>query len=296
MIISDLNVITIAEALECPKGTEVKVQGNITHSLKPRKLWKGISQFIVIKDRTGSIGCNISVKGIEEGFELGENVMVVGERGEYPEKDRRTGQATGGIVKNINGYVESNWLDANADLEEEKAKTEETQHEVTEVTKEEYYGKKATIEQPKYVQNDYWRDKFLLDVERQEMYKENNEFIVRECAIKAVTELACSGGSFVKDKEAYYQWAEDIVKWIKNEVDEEEFKFKTEANMIISGLSPLKKTEIIDWINEARIGTDIEDDDQFLIKLNVQVLSHQTIKELRETVDIMMKYFNVTQG
>ena len=294
MTISDLNVITIAEALECPKGTEVKVRGSITHSLKPRKLWKGISQFIVIKDRTDSIGCNISVKGIEEGFELGENVMVVGERGEYPEKDRRTGQATGGIVKNINGYVESNWMDANADIEEEKARIEEIQHDDENGALEK--AKEKTIAQPKYTAETYWKDKFLLDVERQEMYKENNEFIVRECAIKAVTELACSGGSFVKDKEAYYQWANDIVKWIKDEVDEEEFKFKTEANMIISGLSPLKKGEIIDWINEARIGTDIEDDDQFLIKLNVQVLSHQTIKELRETVDIMMKYLNEAQG
>ena len=297
MTVSDLNVITIAEALECPKGTEVKVQGSITHSLKPRKLWKGISQFIVIKDRTGSIGCNISVKGIEEGFELGENVMVVGERGEYPEKDRRTGQATGGIVKNINGYVESNWMDANADLD--LSHVEEEVHEET--SEKPRVDVPIIITQQKYTAESYWKDKFLLDVERQEMYKENNEFIVRECAIKAVTELTCARLPWGDDgglinKEQYFKFAGEVVKWIKNEVDEEEFKFKTEANMIISGLSPLKKGEIIDWINEARIGTDIEDDGQFLIKLNVQVLSHQTIKELRETVDIMMEYFNETQG
>ncbi|MHA1483478.1 MAG: hypothetical protein ACTSQA_08610, partial [Candidatus Heimdallarchaeaceae archaeon] len=60
--------------------------------------------------------------------------------------------------------------------------------------------------------------------------------------------------------------------------------------------SPLKKAEIIDWINNVRIGTDIESDEDFLVKLNVQVLSAQTIKDLRETVDTMMKYLHVTKG
>ena len=55
-------------------------------------------------------------------------------------------------------------------------------------------------------------------------------------------------------------------------------------------MSPLKKAEIIDWINKTRTGTTIEEDEDFLINLNVQVLSHQTVKELRETVDTMMKY------
>ena len=60
--------------------------------------------------------------------------------------------------------------------------------------------------------------------------------------------------------------------------------------MIISGLSPLKKQGIVDWINDKRVGTTIEGDEDFLINLNVQVLPHQTVKELRETVDAMMKY------
>ena len=282
MPISDLDVITIAEAKDCQKGTGVKIQGMITHSLQPRKMWKGISQFIVVKDDTESIGCNVSAKSISDGYELGENVMVVGERGEYPEKDRRTGQPTGGVVKNINGYVESNWMDVEDEVKEEVKEPEET-------IVEEEPVEKVTIKQKPYVQNDYWKDKFLLDVERQEMYKINNDYIVRECAIKAVTELVGNKEMGITGVDSYFEFADRIVKWIKDE--NENFEEDTEANMIISGLSPLKKQGIVDWINEKRIGTDIEEDRDFLIKLNVQVLSHQTIKELRETVDTMMKYF-----
>ena len=294
---SDLDVITIGEALECPRGTEVKIQGMITHSLLPRKLWKGISQFIVVKDDTETIGCNVSVKSINEGYELGEKVMVVGERGEYPEKDRMTKQPTGGVVKNINGYVESNWVDVEDDIREKDTSSADMADEYTSKKIEtemenaaEEKDEKIVIKQKPYVQNDYWRDKFLLDVERQEMYKVNNEYIVRECAIKAVTELAGihlfpDGINFTKE---YFKFADEIVEWIKDE--NENFEEDTEANMIISGLSPLKKQGIVDWINDKRVGTTIEGDEDFLINLNVQVLPHQTVKELRETVDAMMKY------
>ena len=304
MPISDLDVITIAEAKDCQKGTEVKIQGMITHSLQPRKMWKGISQFIVVKDNTESIGCNVSAKSISDGYELGENVMVVGERGEYPEKDRRTGQPTGGVVKNINGYVESNWLDVADEQNEEhekqtshpdmadeytSKKIETEMENEAEENSEKVALNRVVVKQKPYVQNDYWRDKFLLDVERQEMYKINNDYIVRECAIKAVTELVGNKEMGITGVDSYFEFADRIVKWIKDE--NENFEEDTEANMIISGLSPLKKQGIVDWINEKRIGTDIEEDRDFLIKLNVQVLSHQTIKELRETVDTMMKYF-----
>ncbi|TET08475.1 MAG: hypothetical protein E3J83_03250 [Candidatus Atribacteria bacterium] len=280
MTLSDLELVKIQEVLELPKGTPVKIRGRVTHSLKPRKLWKGISQFIVLGDATGSIGCNVSCENIDNGYELDENLVIVGERGEYPEKDRRTGQLTGGVVKNINGYVESSFIDADEDLKEE-----ETDQPSDDTSK--------TVSVPKYRQEDYWKDKFLLDVERQEVYNANNETIIRECAIKAVTELA--GIKFFPEginfKKRYFEFAEEIVNWIKNDAD---FKLKTEANLIISGLSPLKKAEIIDWINEARMGTDLEEESQFLIKLDVQILSAQTVKELRETVDKMMKYF--TEG
>ena len=283
MILSDVGLSTIAEVLELSKGESVKIKGQVTHSLRPRKLWKGISQFIVLKDETETIGCNVSCDSIDNGYELGESLVVVGERGEYPEKDKRTGQLTGGVVKNINGYVESSFIDANEDMKETEPEVETVDNKPKE--------KPVAIKQEKYTSETYWKDKFLLDVERQESYKANNETIIRECAIKAVTELASRGGSFITSEQEYYAWADKIVDWIK---DEEDFKLKTEANLIISGLSPLKKAEIIDWINNVRIGTDIEEDDDFLIKLNVQTLPAQTVKELRETVDTMMKYFLVS--
>lgn len=290
MKISDLEVSTIEEVKEFQAGTSVKIKGSVTTALKPRKLWKGISQFIVIKDNTDSIGCNVSCESINEGYELGENLFVVGDRGEYPEKDRRTGQLTGNQVKNINGYVEEKWVDLNEDLKEEAKVEDETELD-KKMTKEFVDNNKVT--QPKYRQEDYWRDKFLLDVERQEIYKGNNDTIIRECAIKAVTSMYAIPDEyhekpFITNEQSYFEFADRIVNWIKND---EDFKLQTEANLIISGLSPLKKAEIVDWINEVRIGTDIEDDDQFLIKLNVQVLPAQTVKELRETVDTMMKYF-----
>lgn len=284
MTLSNLELMEIQEALEVPKGTSVKIRGRVKHSLKPRKLWKGISQFIVLEDRVSSIGCNVSCDSIDNGYELGENLVIVGERGEYPEKDRRTGQLTGGVVKNINGYVENNWIEADEDLEKEEEEDRSPERVESQV-----------VSVPKYRQEDYWKDKFLLDVERQDIYKANNETIIRECAIKAVTEVLVARitkGTSMDNKE-YFEMAGEIVEWIKDDAD---FKFKTEADMIISGLSPLKKAEIVDWINNARIGTDIEDDEQFLIKLNVQVLPAQTVKELRETVDTMMKYFKVTKG
>ena len=284
MTLSNQKSITIKEALELKAGERVKIEGYVKHALKPKKLWKGIFQFIVLKDNTETIGCNVSCDSIDNGYELGENLCVVGERGEYPEKDRRTGQLTGNKVQNINGYVESNWLEADREVvvTEKEGKEE----------KEEKKQEKIIVSVPKYKQEDYWRDKFLLDVERQETYKANNDTIIRECAIKAVTDLVTGTSPIIMEsKKDYFKFADEIVAYIKNDT---EWKLPIEANMIISGLSPMKKAEIIDWINNVRMGTDIEDDDDFLIKLNVQKLSVQTIKELRETVDTMMKYFLVT--
>ena len=281
MTLSNQKSITIKEALELKAGERVKIEGYVKHALKPKKLWKGIFQFIVLKDNTETIGCNVSCDSIDNGYELGENLCVVGERGEYPEKDRRTGQLTGNKVQNINGYVESRWLEVG----EEVSMAEE----VNEDMKKE---KPIVVDMPKYRQEDYWKDKFLLDVERQETYKSNNDTIIRECAIKAVTDLVTGTSPIIMESKAdYFKFADEIVAYIKNDT---EWKLPIEANMIISGLSPMKKAEIIDWINNVRMGTDIEDDDDFLIKLNVQKLSAQNIKELRETVDIMMKYFLVT--
>ena len=228
---------------------------------------------------------------------MGENLTVVGDRGEYPEKDKRTGQLTGNKVKNINGYVEEKWIDADEDLRETSYPNmaDEYTSKKIEIEMENEAETRKIIKQPKYTAETYWKDKFLLDVERQESYKANNETIIRECAIKAATEIVVGKVDYlgITSVDSYFEFADRITEWIK---DENAFKLRTEANLIISGLSPLKKAEIIDWINNVRMGTDIEDDEQFLIKLNVQVLPAQTVKELRETVDTMMKYFYVTKG
>lgn len=285
MTLANLDVSTIEEVKGFEKGKPIKIKGTVKTALQPRKLWKGISQFIVLEDNTDSIGCNVSPNSLDEGYDLGETLVIVGEVNEYPEKDRQTKQLTGKLIKTVNGYVESSFINADEDLETEK------RSEVASEPKTE----KIVIKQKAYVQNDYWKDKFLLDVERQEMYRGNNETIIRECAVKAVTELAVARLSTATpmEEKQYFEFADKIVDWIKDDAD---FKLKTEANLIISGLSPMKKAEIVGWIEKVRKDTAIEDDEEFLIQLNVQVLSAQTIKELRETVDTMMKYFHVTKG
>ena len=119
------------------------------------------------------------------------------------------------------------------------------------------------------------------------MQKENNKLIVRECAIKAATEITVAeigqGGTLAVD--GYKKLADIVVDWI-NTNSEEEAEIEeqvTDRDLILSGVKT--KAEIIAYLGNRRKGTPYERDDEFYVGLGCQILTHQKKEELIETVE-----------
>ena len=168
--------------------SNVEVEGEITYTTKPKnvkgekegKSYDFWSQFIVISDDTGKIGCNLTFGEEKESLGKGDSAKIKGTIEEYKNKD-------GNIVKTLRGKV--------VKIMEEEGK------------KETSIGGNG----------DYWNAKYQLDLERIKIDKERNEknnlYIARECAIKAVTELVKTKTMKSKD---YFSFAEKIVNYIYN--------------------------------------------------------------------------------
>lgn len=287
----------ILEVHDFEKGKEVEIQGQVTYSMEPRQYGKNISQFIVVEDETGKQGCNITLGSMEDKFVNGNNVHVEGVVDKYLNKKNPNPDGSFPIATSIKGYVVEETI-SNEDFPYGANVGESYKDDPLPVDGEEGFARIADnstkkplpakserkpIElknpQPKQTymtQQDYWREKSFRDIE-------NNKCIVRECAIKAVTELAVAkiANGLKSDDVAYFKFAEEIVDWIyKNPQAEEQI---IEEDLILSGAKT--KAEIIDYITEIRAGTPYEQDAEFYVALGCQLLKAQTKAELIETVE-----------
>jgi len=146
--------IEIKEMNRASEGDTIELEGNIIRTLKPNEGEYGWSQFIVIKDATGEQGAWLKLEGDEDKVTKGSSIKVKGKVGkEY--KDSK------GVMKRSLNNCE---FEVN------------TKAEVSHGGSTGGNGSNGT-------KDNYWEKKFEWD-------KHVQFVIIRECAIKSVTELA----------------------------------------------------------------------------------------------------------
>lgn len=149
---------------------------------EPYNFW---SQFIVVDDGTGKMGCNVSVKDEDDGLTKGVIARVKGKLKEWEGKRSIQGKliaiSKGDKVTDVQQERAEEYFD-------EKAKEEKKEAKPVAVAK--------PVSKP---ENNVWEEKDLR--------------IARECAIKAVTELVCA--KIMKNKD-FFNFADSLVKYIYN--------------------------------------------------------------------------------
>jgi len=200
------------------------VEGETTYVNVPRHIegdnekghYNFWSQFVVIDDGTGNIGCNVSFN--KEEYRLTEGVIakVKGRLEEYEDK---------------NGEIQRSLRCSLVGVSEKEKTTD-----VKQKTAEKYFEDKAKE-----------REETSTKEPSKNVSKENDLHIVRECAIKAVTELAKvdpSKGNFkikISTKKDFFGFADEIVDYIYEGLQKEEAAVKAKAE---DGV-PLNKEEKI---------------------------------------------------
>ena len=180
--------------------SNIEIEGKVTYTEVPEhregesKKAKGghydfWSQTIHIDDDTGAIECSISVKDENDGIEKGVVARVKGKLAEWQ-----------GVRKIQGKLIAISKGDRVIDVQQERAEEYFEEKAKEEKIETEQAGKviqaKAGLFKP---DNNVWEAKDLR--------------IARECAVKAVTELACAG--LLKGKE-FFPFANTIVKYIYN--------------------------------------------------------------------------------
>lgn len=169
----------------------ITIEGRIIRVLKPRESQYGWSQFVVVKDDTGEMGSNINIENEEAKYQGGEYIQVKGKISQYVKGGKPNVSLNGSVIDEIT-KVE--------DVSQEKPITQPISQPTQKTTQ--------PTTQKEYTNNDYWYDKTLRDIE-------NNKCIVRECAIKAVTEMAAAG-VYLDNKgvDQFFKTADEIVDYI----------------------------------------------------------------------------------
>ena len=202
------------------EGDTIELEGKVAFAKKPNsKDFEGTtvwSQFIVLKDKTGEQGCWLKLDSEEEKVSKNSSIKVKGKVGEEYEDSK------GKMKRSLNNCTFEG----------------DTKGTASKSTQNNGNGK-----------GDYWTKKLELDIKKAEWDKKVQFIIVRECAIKAVTELAKVNpdkGNFkikVNTEKDFFEFADKIVAHI--------YKSSREA--------PVAKTEKEERIEEAkRIAGDTE--------------------------------------
>jgi len=187
--------IKLNEMSRTKEGDVVEIEGKVNYTAIPRSGQYGWSQWIVIKEGKDEQGCWVYLEQDEEGNCLdkiikGAYIKLKGTVKEFTNKKNQPD-------KSVNGKV------------------------IDEIVKVENVSKEKPISQPisqqntvektvekEYTNNDYWYDKTLREIE-------NNKCIVRECAIKAVSEQVARNNPFaINDKTMFFGFADEIVDYI----------------------------------------------------------------------------------
>ncbi|MHA1420446.1 MAG: OB-fold nucleic acid binding domain-containing protein, partial [Candidatus Heimdallarchaeaceae archaeon] len=169
----------------------ITIEGRITKTPRaPKESQYGWSQFIIIKDDTEEIGSNINIENAEDAYKVGQYIQIKGKVSKYMKGKYPNVSLNGNVLDEI--------------VKEEKEE---------DVSQEKPKDNTQPVEQPGQIfmsKDDYWREKALRDIE-------NNKCIVRECAIKAVSEEAVINLFNIVDEKQYFGIADKIVDYINNE-------------------------------------------------------------------------------
>ena len=176
----------------------ITTEGRIIRVLKPRESQYGCSQFIVVKDDTGEMGSNINIENEEAKYQGGEYIQVKGKVSRYVKGGKPNISLNGNVL---------NEIVRDEDVSQEKPISQPITQPISQPTQKTM--KKTT--QKEYTNNDYWYDKTLREIE-------NNKCIVRECAIKAVSEQVARNNPFaINDKTMFFGFADEIIDYIYDE-------------------------------------------------------------------------------
>ena len=178
--------IKIEEMVRATEDDQVELEGKVFRANDPNEGEYGWSQFIVVKDDTGEQGCWLKLDGEEDKVSKGSTISLKGKVGkEYTDK-------RGKKARSVN----------NCEFSVKSSDTKDIQEtETTNGTKD-----------------NYWEKKFKYEVQRDPKVQ---LAIARQCAIKAVTELAVSASKILplKTEKDYFAFADKIVSYIYKDID-----------------------------------------------------------------------------
>ena len=175
----------------------ISIEGKLTKAYKPKEGQYGWSQFVVIEDDTANIGSNINIENEESLYSIGQYIKIKGKVSKYVKGGKSGISLNGNVIDEI-------------------VKADE---EVSQVKPNDQLKVQPNSQSQEYTKDDYWRDKTAREVE-------NNKCIVRECAIKASTEIVTGASPIIiESKEEYFKLADEIVDYInKNQTKIEMIK------------------------------------------------------------------------
>jgi len=186
----------IEEMPRASEGDTIELEGKVFRLKAPNSnnfdggiVW---SQFVILKDSTGEQGCWLKLDSQEDAVTKGTQISIKGKLGkEYTTSRGKKARSINNCDFEVIGKVQ-----APAESSGQSSQSGTTTQSGT--------------------KDNYWEKKFKYEVLRDPKVQ---LIIVRQTAIKAVTELASSGGSMIKNKKDYYNWADEIVSYIFKGID-----------------------------------------------------------------------------
>ena len=264
----------ILELHSMAKGTECEVTGVITYEAEPKpvKYGQGLNQFVVIEDNaqggTSSVGVNISLSKIEDGFYKGEKVVVQGKVDKYP--DRKQPLQPDGT------FPTKTSLKAVSVEKVVEAEDFHEQEEATSTPVASVMTGKDIEEANKPAENNYVTEK-----EKERIMWEKKDLVVaKESACKTVATWVVSGHILLKD---YFAWVEKLVDCFYSEDDK--FATITQANLMSSKLVTVTKVEALAWIRDHMWNTEHATEAELIKALHVKPFDKQLLPELLDTIE-----------
>jgi len=190
----------IAKVKELPNGVNgITIEGRIIKTPgSPRDSEFGWSQMVILKDDTAEIGSWINIESAETAYKVGQYLKVQGKVSKYVKGGKQ------GISLN-NGKVLEEII-----KDDDVSQAKPIEQPISQPTTQPITPPQKEVKR-EYTKDDYWYDKTLREIE-------NNKCIVRECAIKAVSEQVARNNPFaITDKTMFFGFADEIIDYIYNE-------------------------------------------------------------------------------
>jgi len=259
----------IAELHSLPKGTPCEIMGEIIFEKEPQqsRYGKGLNQFIVVSDDPegviNTVGVNVNIGTIDEGFLKGEKVIVKGKVDKYPD---RTQQLKPDGTYPMKTSVKAEHIEKFVEVEDFPVEQLAPATGLVQVMDADDL-KEANKPAPK--SNGYIQTK----EEERKMWEKKDLIVAKQSACKTVGKWIVSGHIELKN---YFAWCNKLVDYFYNEDDA--FAVITEANLMKSGLIEVTKAQVLAWISDRLKGTQITYE-----SLGIKAIASQTLEELKDT-------------